>query len=71
MNLRTLACGTILIAMTFNAAPAQRISPDMPHLEKRDGMTKLIAERVRATTAFWKSSIALTCTAIESMARFT
>jgi hypothetical protein len=43
MNLRILlSCGAILCPVALAAAQS---SPDLPHLEKRDGMTKLIVDR--------------------------
>ena len=44
MNLRTLLfCGTIICPLAPAAAQSQ-FSPYIPHLEKRDGMTKLIVD---------------------------
>ena len=44
MKIRTvLSCGAIICSLALASARAQ-ISPDLPHLEKRDGMTKLIVD---------------------------
>src|SRR4051812_39996910 len=42
MNLRISPCIAIICAMTVSLCRAQ--STDIPHLEKRDGMTKLIVD---------------------------
>jgi hypothetical protein len=44
MKLSTLACGILACVFALASARAQSTASSIPHLEKRDGMTKLIVE---------------------------
>ena len=44
MKLPALACGILACVFALASARAQSTASSIPHLEKRDGMTKLIVE---------------------------
>ena len=44
MKLHALACGALACVLVLASARAQSPVSNIPHLEKRDGMTKLIVD---------------------------